>query len=316
MAEATTTALAPDNSGGSGQDANPYERWAKRTSQPAATPRPGSIPREQYDALPDDQKANFAQLRKQGGGQEYVERSKLPSEATGTTSTATTDATTKSVAETTTDTTTKTTPAPGEKYKFGDLELTGEEIAGLVERKAVEDLRKTQIPADGAYDAKLPAEAKLPGDIKFEVNAEDPAFKDLRAWAQKTGLSQDQFSEALAIYAGDRARELDALRTASAKNLAALGAHAQSRLAAVDQWIRGVVGDTLGKEMRGMLVTARIIEGFEKIINRHTSQGTASFRQDGREPPPAGKGPLSSMSDAEYDALSANEKFRISKMGA
>jgi hypothetical protein len=306
MAEATTTALAPDNPGGSGQDANPYERWANRTSQPAATPLPGSISAADYQRLDSSEQAKFANVRGPNGG-EWVKRSDLPSEAA---------VTTKPVAETTTDTTTKTTPAPGEKYKFGDVELTGEEISGLLERRAVEDLRKTQIPAEGACEAKLPEGSKLPGDFKFEVNAADPAFKDLAAWGAKAALSQDQFSELLQIYAGDRARELDALRTASAKNLAALGAHAQSRLTAVDQWIRGVVGDTLGKEMRGMLVTARIIEGFEKIINRHTSQGTASFRQDGREPPPAGKGPLSSMPDAEYDALSAQERFRISRMGS
>jgi hypothetical protein len=47
---------------------------------PAAA-RPGSIPREQYDALPEDRKAAYAHVSRPGGGTDYVERSTLPSES-------------------------------------------------------------------------------------------------------------------------------------------------------------------------------------------------------------------------------------------
>jgi hypothetical protein len=67
--------------------------------------------------------------------------------------------------------------------------------------------------------------------------------------------------------------------------------------------------------MKAGMFSAKIVEGFEKIANKMTSQGAASFRQDGREPPPSGKGPLSSMSEEAYNSMSAAEKFRVSRLG-
>jgi hypothetical protein len=178
-----------------------------------------------------------------------------------------------------------------------------------MERRALEAVRATQVPADGVYEAKLPEAVKLPGDVKFEVNREDPAFKDLQAFAARTGLSQDQMSEVLAIYAGDRARDELVMRTAIAKNISALGANANARVSAVDQWIRGVVGDELGKEMRHMVVSEKIVRGFEKLISKFTSQGVASFRQDGREP----QGAPGRVSEAEYNAMSGAERYAYAK---
>jgi hypothetical protein len=295
-AASTTVATPPGQTPANPYETTPSDRWSART-QPSA-PRPGAISADQYHRLDPADQAKYANLP---GGQ-WVERSVLEAEPVDPTKPATTGDG-------------KATVTAEGRLRVGDLDLGPEDIAGLMERSALEKLRATQIPADGAYEAKLPAELKLPGDVKFEVRADDPAFKDLKAWAQRAGLSQDQFSEALGIYAGDRARELTVLREASAKNLELLGAHANARVSAIDTWIRGVVGDELGKEMRGMIVTAKIVQGFEKIIGRHASQGVMPFRQDGREPTTPCKGPLSSMSDAEYNALSAADRFRIAKGG-
>jgi hypothetical protein len=270
------------------------------------TARLGVIADAHYDTLPPDEQTKFARVRKgPDGGSEWLERSRLPSETAAANGTKQPDGSPGPAVN------------PGEasitvdgKFEVGDLELSAEDIAGLMERRALEETRRTQVPVDGAYRPELPAEIKLPGDVKFEVRADDAAFKDLAAWSAKAGLGQDQFSEVLGIYAADRARELDALRTASARNLAALGANAQSRLTAVDTWIRGVVGDSLGKEMRGMLVTSRIIEGFEKIMTRHSTQGHASFTQHGRTPQDAQPG---RVSEAEYDGMSPAQRYAYSK---
>jgi hypothetical protein len=98
-------------------------------------------------------------------------------------------------------------------------------------------------------------------------------------------------------------------RTAIAKNISALGANANARVSAVDQWIRGVVGDELGKEMRHMVVSEKIVRGFEKLISKFTSQGVASFRQDGREP----QGAPGRVSEAEYNAMSGAERYAYAK---
>jgi hypothetical protein len=66
--------------------------------------------------------------------------------------------------------------------------------------------------------------------------------------------------------------------------------------------------------MTSGLFSAKQVEAMEVIARKMGSQGAASFRQDGREPPSNGRGPLSSMSDTEYDAATAAEKFKISRM--
>jgi len=272
---------------------SPADRWGARTAAPPAAPRPGAITSDQFSRLSLDQQALYAHVRRpDGNGSEFIERSKLPSEAADPTKSGTAASGEASVTK-------------DGKLRVGDHELSPDDVAGLMERRALEAVRATQIPADGAYEAKLPAELKLPGDVKFEVNAEDSAFKDLRAWAQKHSLDQGAFSEVLGIYASDRAREEFALRTAVEKNVSALGANANARVGAVDQWIRGVVGDELGKEMRGMIVTEKIVRGFEKLISKFTSQGHASFRQDGREP----HNPMQRYSEAEWAEMSQSERW-------
>jgi hypothetical protein len=274
----------------------PADRWGARTAAPPATPRNGTITNDQFSRLDPAEQAKYANVRGANGtGGEWVPRNTLPSES---------------------GTDPAKTAAPGEasvtkdgKLRVGEHELGPEDIAGLMERRALEAVRATQVPADGVYEAKLPEAVKLPGDVKFEVNREDPAFKDLQAFAARTGLSQDQMSEVLAIYAGDRARDELVMRTAIAKNISALGANANARVSAVDQWIRGVVGDELGKEMRHMVVSEKIVRGFEKLISKFTSQGVASFRQDGREP----QGAPGRVSEAEYNAMSGAERYAYAK---
>jgi hypothetical protein len=66
-----------------------------------------------------------------------------------------------------------------------------------------------------------------------------------------------------------------------------LGAMGTARVTAVDRWLRGTLGDDLGTAVRGMMVTAKIVEGFEKLMTRMSGQGVASFTQSGRDTPAA-----------------------------
>jgi hypothetical protein len=85
---------------------------------------------------------------------------------------------------------------------------------------------------------------------------------------------------------------------------------------AITQYIRGSVGDDkISKGMTQRILTADDVVGWEKIIRKASSQGAASFSQAHREPANNGRGPLSSMSDSEYSALSASEKYAIAKRG-
>jgi hypothetical protein len=315
MADATTTtALAADNPGGNGQTPqNPYtstpaDRWSARTTPQPAEPRPGVIADSAYDALSDDKKSTYARVRRGGteGGSEWLERSKLEADPADPTKSATTAA----------DPTATAKPTPGEKVKIGDYELSAEDVAALIQQKAQADLRKTQIPATSeAYTAELPKEFKLPPGIEYKFDTTAPAFVDARNWAHAQGFTQQQFSQLLSFHANTQIAEQVMVGNAAKVELEKLGAHATARVTAIDTWLRGICGEEHGRALRTMMLTAKAVEAVEKIMTKFSSQGAMAFRQDGREPPPAGRGPLSSMPDAEYDALSASEKYAIAKRG-
>jgi hypothetical protein len=88
-----------------------------------------------------------------------------------------------------------------------------------------------------------------------------------------------------------------------------LGAHGTARVTAVDTWLRGTLGDDLGKAVRGMMLTAKAVEGIEKLMTKMSTQGHASFRQDGREP----QGAPGRVSEAEYNAMTPGERYTYSK---
>jgi hypothetical protein len=300
-----TTSTAPNNP-------TPPGQVTQRQTEPTrhdGTPRPGVIADAQYDALPDDQKAGFARVRKgPDGGSEWVDRSKLSVESTGDKQPGTTpDAVTGDG---------KATVNADGKLQIGEMLLSEDDIKSLMTQKATADLRAMQVPAEPTgYEPKLPEGLKLPGDLEFRVDAADPALQDLRRLAKKIGLTQAEFSDVLAVYAGSEAHKEAAFRTAMAGELTKMGANATMRVTAIDVGLRGLLGDDLGRAMKSMIVSEKLARGFETLLSKFASQGAASFRQDGREPAANGNGPLSSMPEAEYNALSAAERFRISRMG-
>jgi hypothetical protein len=123
-------------------------------SAPPQQSRPGAIPREQYERLPEDQRAGYAQIRGPGGT-EFVERAKLEaSPADGK------------------------PPAPaGEpsvtadgRLRVGDMELSADDVKLLMAEKAQADLRKTTVPASAEdYQAVLPEGFKgLPEGMQWQ----------------------------------------------------------------------------------------------------------------------------------------------------
>jgi hypothetical protein len=155
------------------------------------------------DQLDSAAREKFARV-KQGpqGGSEWRERSTLPSE-TGTDPAKP-----------------GSTPAPGEKVKIGDFELSGEDVATILQEKAARDLRATQIPATAEdYQGVLPDTLKLPAGMEFKVDTSEPAFNDLRAVAKKIGLTQSEFSDILAIHASREVANEAMVRTAAQAEL-------------------------------------------------------------------------------------------------
>lgn len=157
--------------------------------------------------------------------------------------------------------------------------------------KAAEDVRKGSLPAKADdYKLDLPADFKLPAGVDYKLDAANPALGQVKQFAHKHGLTQAAVTELLGIYAGNEVGTQAAIATARAAEIAKLGTTAPARVDAVTQWLAGMdasadKGDA--KALAGMLVTARHVEAFERIITRLTTQGTANFSQSHRVAPDA-----------------------------
>jgi hypothetical protein len=176
--------------------------------------------------------------------------------------------------------------ADGTKFKVGKFEVSEGDLAAMMDRQAQEDLRAATRPASPeAYEAKLPADLKLPGGQSFTFNQNDPSLVAARNLAHSKGWSQQDFSEALGIFASHIAGEQAALAERSAAEVAKAGVNAPQRVDAVTRWITAEVGEADAKPIRATIVTDAHLRFYERLMNKITSQGAASFSQSHRVPP-------------------------------
>jgi hypothetical protein len=269
-------------------------------SSAAPQPREGVIADNVYQRLPADRQKDFASVKRlDGDGSEWIERSRLPADP---------PADPRATDPTAID---PTKMAAGEKIKITGkdgtpFELDATDISRLMEQHATETLRKTQVPADPSkYDAKLPETLKLPEGVEFKIDVTDPALQDLRAWAHKRGLTQSEFSDVLGIYAAREARQHSMIQAAARAQVELMGVNGAQRIDAVSTFLRGVVGDELAGHMQRMLVSAKIVSGFEKLATRFSSQGAAPFSQAHRDHPEA----PGRISEERYQAMSHAERL-------
>jgi hypothetical protein len=286
----TTTSTAP-----------PAAPPAPAAPQPAPpSQRPGAIPREQYDALPEDRKAAYAHVSRPGGGTDYVERSKLPSES-GADSVATAD----------TSATAQPAVTADGKLRIGSMELSEVDITGLMERHALEQSRKATMPATAAeYSLDLPSDFVMPEGQSFKWATDHPVLGPLigqaKEFAFASGIDQPAFSKMMSLFAASQIHEALMISKAQAAEREKLGPNITLRVDAVTQFIRGTVGDDkISKGMTQRILTADDLVGWEKIIRRTTSQNAASFSQAHREP----AAPQGRVSEEQYSAMSPSERW-------
>jgi hypothetical protein len=197
------------------------------------------------------------------------------------------------------------------KLRVGDFELSSDDIAALMATKAQADLRATQVPADASgYKPDLPADLKLPPGIEFKIDTADPAYRDLAAFAHARGWDQEAFSTAIGIFASREARQAAAFAEAQRAEVQKLGANGTSRVTAVETWLRSTLGDDLASGMRSMIVTEKIVRGFEKLAAQRTTQGAAPFSQAHRTPEHSAPG---RVSDEDYNRMSAAERWEYAR---
>jgi hypothetical protein len=171
----------------------------------------------------------------------------------------------------------------GEKFKVGQFEVTEAEIASMMERQANEDLRKATIPAaPAAYEAKLPDGFKLPAGIEYKFDLTDPSLIAAQNLAHAKGWSQQDFSEALGIFASHIAGQEAQMAERARAEVAKVGVNAPQRVDAIGKWITSIVGEADAKPIRATLVTDAHLRFYEKLQAKIISQGAASFSQQHR----------------------------------
>jgi hypothetical protein len=185
-------------------------------------------------------------------------------------------------------------PADGTKFKVGKFEVSEGDLSAMMERQALDDLRKATVPPTPAdYRIAIPETMQLPGgqQFRFDEAGNKAAFDAARAWAHNKGFSQSDFSEMLGLYASQEAQQHAELAARSAAEVAKAGVNAPQRVDAVGRWITGMVGEADAKPIRATLVTDAHLRFYEKIINLTTTQGGASFSHSHRTAPDTTKIP-------------------------
>jgi hypothetical protein len=175
-----------------------------------------------------------------------------------------------------------------EKLQVGKFEVSEAELASMMDRQAQDDLRKATVPASPQeYKLAIPENMQLPGGVQFQFDevGNKAAFDAARAWAHNKGFSQSDFSEMLGLYASQEAQQHAALAELSRQEIAKAGANGPQRVDAVGRWITGTVGEADAKPIRATIVTDAHLRFYEKLMQRETSQGGASFSQQHRAAP-------------------------------
>src|SRR5215472_12807061 len=176
-------------------------------------------------------------------------------------------------------------------------------------RAADQVRRSTLPPSPNDYKAELPADFQIPDGIKYEFNTADPLLAQAQAVAHEAGLSQQQFSKLLALYAGGQVSSQQQIQTARNAEVAKLGATGPARIDALTTFFRAYLGEQAGNRRMGRIFTAQDVADAEMEVSKITSQGGAAFRGNGREPPqPAGR-----LSREQIDKLTPAQKLDYSR---
>lgn len=212
---------------------------------------------------------------------------------------------------------------PENFYDTGKSEIKGKEFRALFDenaafRAAAESKRLSLPQAADQYKAALPGDFKPPEGVSFELKADDPLMAQARAWAHKSGLTQEQFSEALGLFAGSQVASQQQVTAARNAEVAKLGATGPARVDALGTFFKAYLGEAEGKQVMSRVFTASDVAIMEKLVGKITTQGSASFNGTGREPPEQ-QGRLNAeqigkLSQAER--LDYSRRFDQSKMPA
>jgi hypothetical protein len=105
--------------------------------------------------------------------------------------------------------------------------------------------------------------------------------------AHAKGCSQQDFSDALGIFASHHAAQEAQFAERSRAEIAKAGVNAPQRVDAVTRWITAEVGEADARPIRATIVTDAHLRFYEKMMQKIENQGVGSFSQSHRVAPDA-----------------------------
>jgi hypothetical protein len=184
--------------------------------------------------------------------------------------------------------------AADKTLKVGNTTVTEAELQEYLASKGARESGRLQAPdSPDGYKIELPASFKPPEGVDVAFDEANPAFGQLRAWAHSNGIPQSAFADLLGIYGGVRAGELSLGKMAHDTEVGKLGAAGSQRIDSLAMWMRGLLGDKGavltgsrgpdGQVRNGVLWTKDIVEAFEALQHRFSSQGASGYTGNGRD---------------------------------
>lgn len=152
---------------------------------------------------------------------------------------------------------------------------------------ATEQSRLATLPGVDQLEAKLPQDFQVPQGLEFKIDGNDPILHQLKQLVDDVSRGkvwgQAALERALAIHAGREIGSQQTLKGARDAEVAKLGPAGSARVTAIQEFQRATAGDDLAKHLDGGILTAKMVEGWEKILAAFRNQGAGSFSGSHRQ---------------------------------
>jgi hypothetical protein len=143
------------------------------------------------------------------------------------------------------------------------IQTKTEDLKSVVKQEFETERMKARPETPDKYQAKLPADFKLPEGREYKPDENNPMMKWWRKTAHDSGMSQEQFEQGIATYMDAMNYGAPDLKAEYAK----LGEKAQDRLKSVENFLRSKLEDRHFQALAPVAVSAEAIEAVEKLMH-------------------------------------------------
>jgi hypothetical protein len=161
-------------------------------------------------------------------------------------------------------------------------------------------------PAKPAVEYKVEHSPGFEAPPGARIDPLAPTVEAAKEFAAAHGLSQEAFSGLLDLYAKDRAGESQMIEQARQVEIAKLGSNAVARVKAVEHFNIAALGETKGRALNSMLVTADQIGAFETIASMLTAKNIGPYAP--RATPSDGR-----VDEQTFDSMSSADRYAYAR---